>query len=83
VSGQMHKLIDRITPILEKRHLPPSMYEFEMLYGIGINQLNDLKEKGYPCRRYVVYGKEWYLYLCNRIAENPENVFQAIVDIMA
>ena len=77
------EVINRILPILEKRHVQPSLYEFEMLYGIGTSQLNALKEQGYPCRRYVVYGKEWYLYLCNRIAENPENVFQAIVDIMA
>jgi proline dehydrogenase len=76
------KIIDRIIPILAKSHIPSSMYEFEMLYGIGTSELNDLKNRGYPCRRYVVYGKEWYLYLCNRIAENPENVFQAIVDIM-
>lgn len=76
-------VIDRIIPIIEKYHVPSSMYEFEMLYGIGTNLLNDLKRQGHPCRRYVVYGKEWYLYLCNRIAENPENVFQALVDIMA
>lgn len=76
------QMIDRIIPILAKRQIQPSMYEFEMLYGIGNNQLNDLKKRGYPCRRYLVYGKEWYLYLCNRLAENPENVFQALVDII-
>ncbi len=69
------EVIDRIIPILKKRHIQSLMYEFEMLYGIGTSQLNDLKKQGYPCRRYVVYGKEWYLYLCNRIAENPENFF--------
>lgn len=77
------QIIDRIFTIIEKRQIQTSMYEFEMLYGIGNIQLNDLKKRGYPCRRYVVYGKEWYLYLCNRVAENPENVFQALVDIMA
>lgn len=77
------KIIDRVIPILDKYQVQSSMYEFEMLYGIGIHQLKNLKKQGYPCRRYVVYGKEWYLYLCNRIAENPENVFQAIVDIIA
>jgi proline dehydrogenase len=77
------QIIERLLPMIEKSQLPSSMYEFEMLYGIGTAQLNALKNKGYACRRYVVYGKEWYLYLCNRIAENPENVFQAIVDIMA
>lgn len=77
------QMINRIIPILESRHIKPEMYEFEMLYGIGTNHLNDLKSQGYPCRQYVVYGKEWYLYLCNRIAENPENVFRGLVDIMA
>lgn len=76
------QMIDRIVPILEKRHIQTSMYEFEMLYGIGTGPLNALKKQGHSCRRFVVYGKEWYLYLCNRIAENPENVFQALVDIM-
>lgn len=76
------QMIERITPILEKHRIPSSLYEFEMLYGIGTGQLNTLKQQGHPCRRYIVYGKEWYLYLCNRIAENPDNVFQALVDIM-
>lgn len=74
------QMIELIIPLLENRH--HSMYEFEMLYGIGTNQLNDLKKQGHPCRQYVVYGKEWYLYLCNRIAENPDNVFLALIDIM-
>lgn len=76
------EMIDRIIPVLKKRQIQSSMYEFEMLYGIGTSQLNDLKKQGYPCRQYVVYGKEWYLYLCNRLAENPDNIFQALVDIM-
>lgn len=29
------------------------------------------------------YGKNWYFYLCNRSAENLENIFQAIADIIA
>jgi proline dehydrogenase len=76
------QMIDRVIPMLESCRIQSSMYEFEMLYGIGTNKLNELKKQGYPCRQYVVYGKEWYLYLCNRIAENPENVFRAIVDII-
>jgi len=77
------KMIERIVPILKQRHIDPSLYEFEMLYGIGENLLQELKNQGYPCRRYVVYGKEWYLYLCNRIAENPDNLFRALVDIIS
>lgn len=76
------QILSQILAILKQGHINQDGYEFEMLYGIGANQLNDLKKQGYPCRQYVVYGKEWYLYLCNRIAENPENVFRALVDIM-
>ncbi len=83
IATHDREIIDGIIPLLEKHHTPSSMYEFEMLYGIETNQLNNLKEKGYPCRRYIVYGKEWYLYLCNRLAEKPENIFQALVDIMS
>ena len=58
-----------------------SLYEFESLYGIQNQQLQVLKDEGYPAKLYFVYGKEWYLYLCNRLAEYPLNVFQALVDI--
>lgn len=75
-------VLSQILAILKQRHLNQSGYEFEMLYGIGTNQLNELKKQGHLCRQYVVYGKEWYLYLCNRIAENPENIFRALVDII-
>ena len=57
-------------------------YEFESLFGIQNQQLTDLKEEGYPAKIYFVYGKEWYLYLCNRLAEYPLNVFQALNDIL-
>lgn len=76
------ELLDRIVSILKQRNINKKNYEFEMLYGIGTDKLNDLKRQEHPCRQYIVYGKEWYLYLCNRIAENPENVFRAIVDII-
>ncbi|WP_235439608.1 hypothetical protein [Paenibacillus sp. DMB20] len=42
---------------------------------------SQLKKAGYPVRIYLTYGREWYLYLCHRIAEYPPNLFQAILDI--
>lgn len=60
----------------------PDQYEFESLYGIRNDQLLQLKAEGYHTKVYFVYGKEWYLYLCNRIAEYPLNIFQALKDIV-
>ena len=57
------------------------VYEFESLYGIQTEQLIELKRQGYPTKLYFVYGKEWYLYLCNRIAEYPMYLFRALNDI--
>lgn len=55
--------------------------EFEMLYGIRPDLSSRLKRAGYPVRIYLTFGREWYLYLCHRIAEYPPNVFQAILDM--
>lgn len=55
--------------------------EFELLYGIRPDLSSQLKNAGYPVRIYLTYGREWYLYLCHRIAEYPPNLFQALLDI--
>jgi len=41
-----------------------------------------LRDEGYPTKLYFVYGQEWYLYLCNRLAEYPLNLFRALQDIV-
>jgi proline dehydrogenase len=54
--------------------------EFEMLLGLGTATLDNLHRDGLRTREYVVFGGEWWLYVLNRIAEDPERVFDAIVD---
>jgi proline dehydrogenase len=75
IQQEAKKIIQTVQP-------DSSIYEFESLYGIQTQQLAQLKEAVYPTKLYFVYGKEWYLYLCNRIAEYPLNIFQAINDIV-
>jgi proline dehydrogenase len=60
----------------------PTNYVLERLLGICNEELLTYKDRGYKCRIYVVYGKEWYLYLCNRWAEYPLNLFRGIADIV-
>jgi proline dehydrogenase len=60
----------------------PTNYVMERLLGICNEELDTFKDKGYACRIYVVYGKEWYLYLCNRWAEYPLNLFRGLADIV-
>lgn len=56
--------------------------EFEMLYGVQPTQLNDLRRTGYSVRVFLAFGREWFLYLCHRLAEYPPSVLRAVADIV-
>ncbi|WP_222194700.1 proline dehydrogenase family protein [Modestobacter italicus] len=55
--------------------------EFEMLLGLGPDLLDALHREGFRTREYVVFGGEWWLYVLNRIAEDPARVFTALTDL--
>lgn len=73
IHDETIKLIDRYQP---------TDYLLERLLGICNEELQLYNDRGYKCRIYVVYGKEWYLYLCNRWAEYPLNLFRGLADIV-
>jgi proline dehydrogenase len=55
--------------------------EFETLQGLGDAGIDALRDSGHATRIYVVFGEEWFLYVCNRIAEEPaERIAQAVAD---
>ncbi|MCK0471758.1 proline dehydrogenase family protein [Halalkalibacter sp. APA_J-10(15)] len=56
--------------------------ECEMLYGIQPNLLKELKDQGVATKVYMVYGTEWYLYLCHRLAEYPPNIYRAVTSML-
>jgi proline dehydrogenase len=82
IATHHHAIQQSAAAIIEHHKADKRLYEFESLYGIQTKLLIDLKEAGHPAKLYFVYGKEWYLYLCNRIAEYPLNIFQALDDIV-
>ncbi|PPK93887.1 proline dehydrogenase [Kineococcus xinjiangensis] len=53
---------------------------FEMLLGLGGDSLDRLRGKGYRTSEYVVFGTQWWLYVLNRMAEEPGRVFTALAD---
>ncbi|EEP70458.1 proline dehydrogenase [Micromonospora sp. ATCC 39149] len=53
--------------------------EFEMLLGLGTQLHDRLRRAGFRTREYAVFGREWWLYVLNRIAEEPHRVYDAIV----
>jgi proline dehydrogenase len=67
---------------VEEADAKHNSFEFEVLVGLGESQINSMRTQGYSTRVYVVYGTEWYLYVCHRIAEEPKRLYQALVDIV-
>lgn len=65
---------------IEQNKLHGGTFEFEVLFGLGDDQIAYLKRKNFSTRIYVVYGREWFLYVCQRIAEQPARLYQALSD---
>jgi proline dehydrogenase len=80
IASHDSKIHNRTIELIKKYN--PTNYVLERLLGIGNEELVSFKDEGYQCRIYVVYGKEWYLYLCNRWAEYPLNLFRGLADII-
>ena len=60
---------------VERRGVPWSRVEFQMLYGIRRDLQFALARDHYPVRVYIPYGTEWYPYLTRRLAERPANMW--------
>jgi proline dehydrogenase len=56
--------------------------EFETLHGLGAEGLDALRRRGFQTREYAIFGEEYFLYVLNRIAEEPARLFQAVVDLI-
>ena len=59
---------------ISERKIPPSRFEFQMLYGIRRDLQKWLISEGFRVRLYVPYGDAWYPYFMRRLAERPANV---------
>ncbi|TVX85281.1 proline dehydrogenase [Paenibacillus agilis] len=70
-----------IEEVVKKGYLNQPNVEIEMLYGVRPERLKELKDEGYQTKVYVLYGVEWYLYVCHRLAEFPPNIYKAIADM--
>ena len=73
-AGLIDELLQRHPGLVDVPHV-----EFEMLLGLGTSTLDRLRADNFTTREYSVFGGEWWLYVLNRIAEDPERVFDAIV----
>jgi proline dehydrogenase len=73
-------LLDLLTAQFGAQLMRPNV-EFEMLRGLAPDLLDSLRNQGYRTREYAIFGGEWWLYVLNRIAEQPERAITALADL--
>ena len=73
-------MLNHAKSFIEAEKIEPNQIEFEMLKGVTLERLQLMRDFGHCTRVYLPYGREWYLYLCNRLAEHPLNLYQALLD---
>ena len=74
---------DDLAAMIGAEGIAAGPYEFESLIGLGEQNIADLRDAGFATREYAVFGKEHFLYVLNRISEEPVRVYQAIIDALA
>jgi len=68
-------LADRLAAYIKAHDVPPSAYEFAMLYGIQRGQQARLAREGKRLRVLISYGEYWFPWYMRRLAERPANVW--------
>jgi proline dehydrogenase len=76
------RIHDDITELIARAGVAGDHVEFETLIGLGTQQIATLRGRGFATREYAVFGQEHFLYVLNRIAEEPVRVYQALIDLI-
>jgi proline dehydrogenase len=74
IATHDEKMVEATRAFVKKQGIPPSAFEFQMLYGVRRDLQRALVQEGYRVRVYVPFGTEWYPYFMRRLAERPANV---------
>ncbi len=69
------ELINWVKQYTEEQKISKDRFEFQMLYGLREETMEELVKAGYHARVYVPYGTMWFPYFKRRLMERKENIF--------
>lgn len=58
-----------------KHNIGKARFEFQMLYGLRQDTMEEFADQGYNARIYVPYGTMWFPYFKRRLTERKENIW--------
>lgn len=71
-------IIQWVKEYIQRHKIPKDAFEFQMLYGLRMNDQAELARQGYRIRCYMPYGTMWYPYYTRRLAEKPANLMMVV-----
>lgn len=74
IASHDDAIISWVKTYARAHRIPKHAFEFQMLYGLRMNEQARLAKEGYRIRCYVPYGSMWYPYFTRRLAEKPANL---------
>lgn len=69
------KLINWTRRYVSKNDIDKENFEFQMLYGLRQETMEEEAAEGYKTRIYVPFGTEWFPYFKRRLMERKENIW--------
>lgn len=69
------RLVEWTKDYTTEQSIEPSCFEFQMLYGLRQETMEELTSEGYNTRIYVPYGTMWFPYFKRRLMERKENIW--------
>lgn len=69
------ELIDWTRKYTTDHKIRPERFEFQMLYGLRQETMEQLSREGYHTRIYVPFGTMWLPYFKRRLMERKENIW--------
>jgi proline dehydrogenase len=67
--------IKRVMNLVEIGMKKKDEFEFQMLYGVDVENQQNIISDGYRLRCYVPFGKQWYEYMLGCIRKSPLSIF--------
>ena len=83
IATHDQELIRAITAEADRLGLSKNDYEFQLLYGIQMQEQRRLAEEGYRIRCLISYGSFWFPWYVRRLAERPANVWFVLKNIFS
>lgn len=78
IASHDDRVVNWVKEYASQNGISKEAFEFQMLYGLRMNDQELLAKEGYRIRCYMPYGTMWYPYYTRRLAEKPANLWMVV-----